>query len=86
MRPPTSNPSLEAVSRLGRDVSKGNQLDQLLESAARHAADATGADSALVIERTLGNRLNTVSGSFGWEPAPDIRDLGTAARARPGRS
>ena len=79
MRPPTSNPAIEAVSRLGRDVWKGDQLDQLLAKAARLAAETTGGDAALVLERTLGNRLTTASGAFGWQPAPTVRDLATAA-------
>jgi PAS domain S-box-containing protein len=75
MRPPTSNPSIEAVSRLGRDVWKGDQLDQLLAKAARLAADAAGGDAALVLERSLGNRLTTAGGVYGWQTAPTVRDL-----------
>ena len=75
MRPPPSNSFIEAVSRLGRDAWKGDQLDQLLARAARVAADTAGGDAALMLERTLGNRLTTAGGAFGWQTAPTVRDL-----------
>ncbi len=75
MRRPPSNSFIEAVSRLGRDAWKGDQLDQLLARAASVAADTAGGDAALVLERTLGNRLTTAGGAFGWQAAPTVRDL-----------
>ncbi len=66
------------MSRLGRDVWKGEPLDQILARAARLAAETTGGDAALVLERTLGNYLTTASGAFGWQPTPTARDLTTA--------
>ena len=39
------------------------------------AVDTAGGDAALVLERTLGNRLTTAGGAFGWQTAPTVRDL-----------
>ena len=64
MRPPTLEFVHRGRSRLGRDVWKGDQLDQSSREAARVAADTAGGDAALVLERTLGNRLTTARRSL----------------------
>jgi PAS domain S-box-containing protein len=76
----TRERQIEAIAVLGREIWRDHAVDDLVSEAARLAAEGTGADAALVLERTVGNRLSTARASHGWPDPPGLRDLtsGTA--------
>jgi two-component system, cell cycle sensor histidine kinase and response regulator CckA len=71
---------IEALALFGRYLWQDHSIDDLVTEAARLAMGGAGADAALVLERTVGNRLTTARASCGWPEPPGIRDLtsGTA--------
>ncbi|MCC7181181.1 MAG: PAS domain S-box protein [Acidobacteria bacterium] len=66
---------IEAIALLGRYLWQDHSIDELVQEAARLAVEGTRADAALVLERTVGNRLSTARASLGWAEPPGIRDL-----------
>ena len=66
---------VEAVALLGRYLWQDHSIDELVQEAARLAVEGTRADAALVLERTVGNRLSTARASLGWAEPPGVRDL-----------
>ena len=66
---------VEAVALLGRYLWQDHSIDELVHEAARLAVEGTRADAALVLERTVGNRLSTARASLGWAEPPGVRDL-----------
>ncbi|MGE3887710.1 MAG: PAS domain S-box protein [Vicinamibacterales bacterium] len=69
---------VEAVALLGRYLWQDHSIDELVHQAARLAVEGTRADAALVLERTVGNRLSTARASLGWAEPPGVRDLALA--------
>ncbi len=66
---------IEAVAQFGRYLWQDHSIDNLVQEAARLAVEGTRADAALVLERTVGNRLSTARASLGWAEPPGVRDL-----------
>jgi len=71
---------IEAVAQFGRYLWQDPSIEDLVQEATRLVADGTRADAALVLERTVGNRLSTARASIGFAEPPGVRDLalGTA--------